>query len=25
MIPENEPALETIISGRYAMIDFGAK
>ena len=25
MIPENEPALETIISGRYAMIDFWGK
>lgn len=25
MIPENEPALETVISGRYAMIDFWGK
>jgi iron complex transport system ATP-binding protein len=25
MIPENEPVLETIISGRYAMIDFWGK
>jgi len=25
MIPEDEPALETIVSGRYAMIDFWGK
>src|SRR6202012_1966765 len=25
MIPEDEPALETVISGKYAMIDFWGK